>query len=55
VVAVKGLKDRDADGKTDGQYVASFARPAKGSYRFKVVFLGTGELRKSAKAVGFRL
>ncbi|HEX6843593.1 MAG TPA: Calx-beta domain-containing protein [Actinomycetota bacterium] len=52
---VKGLKDRDGDGKADGLYVASFAKPAKGTYRFKVAFLGTGELKKSAKTVTFKL
>lgn len=54
-VSVKGLKDRDGDGKTDGAYLASFAKPAKGSYRFKVVFAGTGQLKKSAKTVTFKV
>jgi hypothetical protein len=54
-VAVKRLMDRDGDGKSDGQYVASFTRPAKGSYRFTVVFAGTSQLKKSTKKLNFTL
>ena len=52
---VKGLKDRDGDLRTDGAYVASFPRPATGAYRAKVAFIGTADLRKSGKVVGFRV
>ena len=55
VVPVKGLKDRDGDLLTDGVYVASFPRPAKGAYRAKVAFIGTADLRKSGKVVSFRV
>ena len=55
LVAVKGLKDRDGDGAVDGKYLASFARPAKGTYRCKVIFAGTGELGASVKTVTFKV
>lgn len=55
VVAVKTLRDRDGDGKTDGHYVASFTKPARGAYRFKVAFAGTSELKRSSKSVNFTL
>jgi hypothetical protein len=55
VVPVKGLKDRDGDLLTDGAYVASFPRPARGAYRCKVAFLGTADLRRSGKVVSFRV
>jgi chitinase len=41
-VKVKGVKDRDADGRKDGSYAASFARPAAGdTYKIVARFKGT--------------
>lgn len=54
-VAVRGLKDRDGDGKIDGAFRAPFPRPAKGTYRFTVVFSGTPDLRKTARSLTFKL
>jgi hypothetical protein len=53
--AVKGLKDRDGDGKTDGAYRAPFPRPAKGTYRFTVTFSGTVDLKKTTRSLTFTL
>jgi hypothetical protein len=54
-VTVKGVGDKDADGLTDAGYVASFPRPARGSYRFVVKFLGTNDFLSCSKTVSFKL
>jgi chitinase len=52
-VTVTGLGDRDADTKLDAQYVASFPRPAKGKYRFKVKFAGDADTKAANKTILF--
>jgi hypothetical protein len=54
-VTVRALADRDGDSKPDAAYVASFPKPAKGSYRARVTFAGTADLLRSARAVLFRI
>jgi large repetitive protein len=54
-VGVKGLKDRNGDGITDGGYLAGFARPAKGSYRVTVKYAGNPTYAPSAKTVNLSL
>jgi Calx-beta domain len=54
-VSVKGLKDRNGDGITDGAYVAAFTRPAPGSYRFVATYAGSAVYAPSAKALNFTL
>jgi hypothetical protein len=55
-VAVKNLKDRDGDGKTDGVYRAAFPRPkAAGTYRMTASFKGTAVYAASEKKVLFSL
>ena len=50
-VAVRYLKDRDGDGKTDGSYTATFTRPkAKGSYKVLTRFKGTANYKPGASA-----
>ncbi len=45
-VAVRYLKDRDGDGKTDGSYTATFTRPkARGSYKVLTRFKGTANYK----------
>jgi hypothetical protein len=54
-VIVKGLKDRDGDGTLDAAYVASFTRPAAGSYRFVARYAGTTSYKASKKTLSFKL
>jgi hypothetical protein len=48
-VSVRRLDDRDADGRTDGQYSAGFTRPKSGTYRFNVSFRGAGRAKDDEK------
>jgi Calx-beta domain len=54
-VGVKGLKDRNLDGITDGGYLAGFARPAAGAYKFLVKYAGSPTYAPSSKFVTFSL
>jgi hypothetical protein len=54
-VTVKGVGDKDGDGLRDAAYVASFPKPARGSYRFVVKFLGTPDFDPCSKTAKFRL
>jgi hypothetical protein len=54
-VSAKGLKDRNHDGILDAAYVASFARPAGGSYRFVARFKGNPTHKASKKTLSFKL
>jgi hypothetical protein len=54
-VAVKGLKDRNGDGITDGAYLAAFARPARGAYRFVAKYAGSPTYAASAKNLDLTL
>jgi large repetitive protein len=54
-VGVKGLKDRNGDGITDGGYAAGFARPTKGSYKFNVKYAGSPIYSPSSKSLSFTL
>ena len=54
-VAVKNLADRDGDAIADGSYLAGFARPAAGSYRFVVRYAGNASYAASAKRLSFKL
>jgi large repetitive protein len=53
--AVKSLMDRDADGMTDGSYVASFKRPKRGAYRVLVKYVGNVDYLACAKTVALRI
>lgn len=54
-VAVTGLGDADLDGLADAKYVASFARPSRGTYRFVVTFAGTTGFAPCSRVVSFKL
>ena len=54
-VSVKHIGDRDTDGIVDGTYLAAFARPAGGSYRFVVRYAGNATYAASAKTLSFKL
>jgi hypothetical protein len=54
-VGVKGLKDRNGDGITDGGYLAGFARPAKGTYRVLVKYAGNTGYAPCMKSVSLSL
>ncbi|HET9671520.1 MAG TPA: Calx-beta domain-containing protein [Actinomycetota bacterium] len=55
-VAVKRLRDRDGDGKTDGKYTASFARPAAGgTYKLVARFRGSPTYEPCTRSKRFRL
>jgi chitinase len=54
-VGVKGLKDRNLDGIIDGGYLAGFARPAGGAYKFVVKYAGSPTYAPSSKSVTFTL
>lgn len=54
-VTVKGLKDRDGDGKKDARYVASFTKPKPGAYMVRATFKGTSVFKKSTRAVKFKV
>jgi len=54
-VTVKGLRDRDGDGKLDAAYLAAFPKPAEGRYRFRAVFAGTAQAKASSQTLAFRI
>jgi hypothetical protein len=54
-VNVKGLKDRNGDGIVDGAYLASFPRPASGSYRFVATYAGSPIYAPIAKTLNVKL
>ena len=53
--SVKSLMDRDADGLTDGSYVATLKRPARGAYRVLVKYVGSADYLASSKTVALRI
>jgi hypothetical protein len=56
LVAIKDIRDRDADAAPDGRFVAAFARPHRsGAYKLAVCFVGTGTHSSSMKSVTFKL
>jgi large repetitive protein len=55
-VSVKGIKDRDGDGRSDGSYAAAFSRPsAGGAYKVVAKFKGTQDHAPSSRSDVFRL
>jgi len=55
-VSIKGIKDRDGDGKNDGSYTASFSRPSGGgTYKIVANFKGTATYAPSSRSKRFRL
>ena len=54
-VNVKALKDRNGDGILDGAYLASFPRPASGSYRFVAKYAGSALYAPIAKTLNVNL
>jgi hypothetical protein len=54
-LGVNGLKDRNGDGILDGAYLAKFARPAKGAYRFVAKYAGNVEYAPSSKTLNLKL
>jgi hypothetical protein len=52
---VSQLGDRDADAYPDGQYKASFRRPASGRYRVVAVLPATAEATGATRTVSLRL
>jgi hypothetical protein len=54
-VNVKGLKDRNGDGIVDGAYLASFPRPARGSYRFVANYAGSALYAPIAKTLNVKI
>jgi len=54
-VAVSALADRDADTIDDAVYRAAFRKPARGRYRFRIVFAGSAALERSVTAKRFRI
>jgi hypothetical protein len=55
-VRIRHLGDRDHDGKPDGSYGVSFARPrAKGTYKMVVRFKGTSDYKPCSRARVFNL
>ena len=55
-VRIRHLGDRDHDGKPDGSYAVSFARPhAKGTYKVVVRFKGTSDYKPCSRARVFTL
>jgi hypothetical protein len=54
-VSAKGLRDRNNDGIPDAAYVASFTRPASGSYRFVAKYRGSPTYTACAKILNFRI
>ena len=53
--AVKSLMDRDADGLTDGSYVAILKRPTRGTYRVLVKYVGNADYLACAKTLALRI
>ncbi|MDP9300173.1 MAG: Ig domain-containing protein,Calx-beta domain-containing protein, partial [Actinomycetota bacterium] len=54
-VGAKGLLDRNNDGIPDAAYVASFKRPAHGSYRFLARYTGSTLYKPSKRTLSFKL
>lgn len=54
-VGAKGLLDRNKDGILDAAYVASFKRPARGTYRFVTRFAGNATYAPSKRTLSFKL
>ena len=54
-VVVGALGDADVDGLADAKYVAGFKRPARGTYRFVVSFLGATGFDPCSKTVSFKV
>jgi hypothetical protein len=54
-VSAKGLLDRNKDGILDAAYVASFKRPAAGTYRFIVRYAGSTTYAPSKRTLSFKL
>jgi chitinase len=54
-VGAKGLLDRNSDGIPDAAYVASFKRPAAGTYRFIVRYAGNTTYAPSKRTLSFKL
>jgi Calx-beta domain-containing protein len=54
-VSAKGLLDRNKDGILDAAYVASFKRPARGTYRFVTRFAGNATYAPSKRTLSFKL
>jgi hypothetical protein len=55
-VRIRHLRDRDHDGKPDGSYAVTFARPrAKGTYKVTVRFHGTPDYKPCSRARIFTL
>jgi large repetitive protein len=54
-VGAKGLLDRNHDGILDAGYVASFKRPAAGTYRFIVRYAGNTTYAPSKRTLSFKL
>jgi large repetitive protein len=54
-VAVKNIGDHDGDGIADGTYLAAFARPAAGAYRFVVRYAGNATYAASSRTLSFKL
>ena len=55
IVGAKGLLDRNHDGILDAAYVASFKRPARGTYRFVARYAGNTTYAPSKRTVSFKL
>jgi Calx-beta domain-containing protein len=54
-VGAKGLLDRNLDGILDAGYVASFKRPAAGTYRFIARYAGNTTYAPSKRTLSFKL
>ena len=54
-VSVRSYGDRDADGRPDATYRASFPRPRAGSYRLRAKFVGSAMLEPSSNSLTFTL
>jgi hypothetical protein len=55
-VGIKSIKDRDGDGRNDGAYSVSFARPSAGStYKVMANFKGRATYAPSSRSKRFRL
>jgi large repetitive protein len=54
-VGAKGLLDRNSDGIPDAAYVASFKRPAAGTYRFVARYGGNTTYTPSKRTLSFKL
>jgi hypothetical protein len=54
-VGATGLLDRNHDGILDAAYLASFKRPAAGSYRFVARYAGNATYKPSKRTLSFKL